>query len=44
MFNHFNYDKIQKKTQGSNSKDEFYKLSNFIGRKKISYLINILNI
>ena len=35
MFHHFHDDKIHSKSQGSISKDEFYKLINFIGRKNI---------
>ena len=35
MFHHFHDDKIHKKGQGSISKDDFYKLIKFIGRKNI---------
>jgi len=34
-FHHFHDDKIYRRSQGSISKDEFYKLINFIGRKNI---------
>ena len=33
MFHHFHDDGIHTKGQGSISKDEFYKIINFIGRK-----------
>ena len=35
MFHHFHDDKIHKRGQGSISKDDFYKLIKFIGRKNI---------
>jgi len=35
MFHNFHNDNIHKKCQGSISKDEFYKLINFVGRKNI---------
>lgn len=35
MFHHFHDDNIHTKSQGSISKDRFYKLINFIGRKNI---------
>ena len=35
MFHHFHDDGIHTKVQGSISKDDFYKLINFIGRKNI---------
>ena len=35
MFHHFHDDKVHLKGQGSLSKDEFYKMINFIGRKNI---------
>ena len=35
MFHHFHDDGIHTKGQGSISKDDFYKLINFIGRKNI---------
>ena len=35
MFHHFHDDGVHTKGQGSISKDEFYKLINFIGRKNI---------
>ena len=35
MFHHFHDEKNHKKGQGSISKDDFYDLINFIGRKNI---------
>ena len=35
MFHHFHDDKLHTKGQGSISKDDFYKIINFIGRKNI---------
>ena len=35
MFHHFHDDKAHKKSQGSISKDDFYKIIKFIGRKNI---------
>ena len=35
MFHHFHNDKMHKKGQGSISKDDFYKLIKFLGRKNI---------
>tara|TARA_B110000211_G_scaffold234801_1_gene306374 strand:- start:1003 stop:1971 length:969 start_codon:yes stop_codon:yes gene_type:complete len=35
MFHHFHDDRIHKRGQGSISKEEFYKMINFIGRKNI---------
>ena len=35
MFHHFHDDKIHTKGQGSISKDDFYKIINFIGIKNI---------
>ena len=36
MFHHFHDNNIHTKGQGSISKDEFYKIINFIGKKKYS--------
>tara|TARA_B100000575_G_C23087088_1_gene626537 strand:- start:143 stop:1075 length:933 start_codon:yes stop_codon:yes gene_type:complete len=35
MFHHFHDDKFHKKSQGSITKDDFYKIIKFIGRRKI---------
>ena len=35
MFHHFHNDKIHKRGQGSISKNDFYKLIKFLGRKNI---------
>ena len=35
MFHHFHDDKLHSKSQGSISRDDFYKLIKFIGRKNI---------
>ena len=35
MFHHFHDDGIHLKTQGSISKDDFYRIIKFIGRKNI---------
>ena len=35
MFHHFHDDKLHSRGQGSISKDDFYKLINFIGKKNI---------
>ena len=35
MFHHFHNDKMHKRGQGSISKDDFYKLIKFLGRKNI---------